>query len=107
MNKSVHRQLIFLSLALGGGSLLLFTSFLLFAAGAIIPVVPFMMLSGVTAIVVSAGLSALGLFGIGAAITLFTGRSIWYSGFRQVAFGLIAAAVTFGVGHLVGATLGG
>jgi len=84
-----------------------FTSFLLFAAGAVIPVIPFTFLHGGAAVAVSAGLSALGLFAIGSAITLFTGRSVWYSGGRQVAFGLIAAAVTFGVGRLVGVSLGG
>lgn len=84
-----------------------FTSFLLFAAGAVIPVIPFAILEGVAAIALSAALSAVGLFVIGAAITLFTGRSVWYSGLRQVAFGLVAAAVTFGVGRLVGVSLGG
>lgn len=84
-----------------------FTSFLLFAAGAVIPVIPFAILEGIAAIALSAVLSALGLFVIGAAITLFTGRSVWYSGLRQVTFGLVAAAVTFGVGRLVGVSLGG
>jgi VIT1/CCC1 family predicted Fe2+/Mn2+ transporter len=51
--------------------------------------------------------SAVGLFVIGAAITLFTGRSVVYSGFRQVLFGMAAAGVTFGIGHLIGARLGG
>jgi len=57
---------------------------------------------GMHAILVSVGLSASGLFIIGAAITLFTGRSVWFSGFRQVLFGLAAAAVTFGIGKLIG-----
>lgn len=79
------------------------TSFLLFAVGAIVPVVPFLFLSGTTAVIVSAVVSACGLFAIGAAITLFTGRSILYSGLRQVLFGLIAAAAVFVVGHAIGA----
>ena len=82
------------------------TSFLLFAAGAIIPVFPYIFVGGLTAVVTSAILSALGLFAIGAGITLFTGRPLLFSGLRQVAFGLIAAAVTFGLGKLVGAGLG-
>jgi vacuolar iron transporter family protein len=81
------------------------TSFVLFAAGAIIPVIPFFFAKGAAAIIWSAGLSALGLFGIGAAITLFTGRSVWFSGMRQVLFGLAAAAVTYGIGHLIGISL--
>jgi VIT1/CCC1 family predicted Fe2+/Mn2+ transporter len=83
------------------------TSFLLFAAGAILPVIPYFFLSGTTALVASAGLSTVGLFLIGAAITLFTGRQVLYSGARQVLFGLAAAAVTFSVGKLIGVTIAG
>jgi vacuolar iron transporter family protein len=36
-----------------------------------------------------------------------TGRSVLVSGGRQILFGLIAAAVTFGVGKLMGVGLGG
>ena len=82
-------------------------SFILFAIGAVIPVIPFMFATGTTAIVLSVFSSAVGLFLIGSAITLFTGKSIWFSGFRQVLFGLIAAAITFGIGKLVGFSLGG
>ena len=83
------------------------TSFALFAVGAVIPVAPFALLAGNTAVVVSLVASALGLFGIGAAITLMTGRSVWASGFRQVLFGLAAAGVTFGVGRLIGVAIAG
>lgn len=82
-------------------------SFLLFAIGAVIPVIPFMFTSGITAIIISVISSAVGLFSIGAAITLFTGKNIWFSGFRQVLFGLIAAAITFGIGKLIGVSLVG
>jgi VIT1/CCC1 family predicted Fe2+/Mn2+ transporter len=83
------------------------TSFLLFAAGAIIPIIPFVFLHGTTAVIGSAALSAVGLFAIGSAITLFTGRSILYSGIRQVLFGLVTAAAVFLVGHLIGVSLSG
>ncbi len=82
-------------------------SFILFGIGAVIPVIPFMFTTGVTAILISVAASAFGLFLIGSAITLFTGKSIWYSGFRQVLFGLIAAAITFGIGKLIGVSLAG
>ena len=82
-------------------------SFILFGIGAIIPVFPFFFLSGINAILLSAAASAVGLFIIGAAITLFTGKSIWYSGFRQVLFGLAAAAITFGIGKLIGVSVTG
>lgn len=82
-------------------------SFFLFALGAILPVLPFFFTHGVPAIVWSAIISTVGLFLIGAAITLFTGRSFWFSGFRQVLFGLAAAAITFGIGKLIGVSLAG
>ncbi|MCD6072807.1 MAG: protein of unknown function, transrane [Microvirga sp.] len=83
------------------------TSFLLFAAGAIIPVLPYFFVAGTTAVISSVVLSVIGLFVIGAAITVITGRSALRSGLRQVLFGVAAAAITFGVGRLFGATLGG
>jgi VIT1/CCC1 family predicted Fe2+/Mn2+ transporter len=58
-------------------------------------------------IIVSAAASALGLFAIGAAITLMTGRNPILSGLRQVGFGLAAAAITFGIGKLIGVNVGG
>jgi VIT1/CCC1 family predicted Fe2+/Mn2+ transporter len=83
------------------------TSFLLFALGAIIPLFPFFFISGGQAIAVSAVFGAIGLFAIGAVITLFTGRSILYSGTRQMLFGLAAAAVTFLIGRLIGVSVAG
>jgi vacuolar iron transporter family protein len=83
------------------------TSFLLFAVGAIIPVLPYFFVAGTQAVVVSVVLSVNGLFAIGAAITVITGRNAVVSGLRQVLFGVAAAAITFGVGRLVGANLGG
>ncbi len=83
------------------------TSFFLFAIGAIIPVLPYAFLTGIPAVAVSMILSAIGLFIIGSGITLFTGRSVAYSGTRQVLFGLIAAMVTFGIGRLIGVNLSG
>lgn len=80
-------------------------SFFLFAVGAIIPVMPFFFSTGMTAVLWSSALSALGLFFIGAMITLFTGKSIWFSGMRQVIFGVLAAAVTFGIGRIIGVNL--
>jgi VIT1/CCC1 family predicted Fe2+/Mn2+ transporter len=83
------------------------TSFFLFAGGAILPVIPFIFSSGQSAVWLSVAFSAVGLFAIGAAITLFTGRPAVTSGLRQVLFGSIAAGLTFGVGKLVGVSLAG
>lgn len=82
------------------------TSFFLFAAGAIIPAAPFLFGAGPVIIAISLALSAIGLFLIGAGITLTTGAPLAKAGGRQVLFGLAAAAITFGLGHLVGGRLG-
>jgi VIT1/CCC1 family predicted Fe2+/Mn2+ transporter len=82
-------------------------SFLLFALGAILPVLPFFFFKGATAVLSSAGLSGLGLFVIGSSITLVTGKHWLGAGLRQVLFGLAAAAITFGIGRLIGVNLGG
>ena len=82
-------------------------SFILFAIGAIIPLAPFFWSGGYNAIIWSGVASTIGLFVIGSAITLFTGKSIWVSGTRQVVFGLLAAAITFGIGRLIGVSIAG
>jgi len=82
-------------------------SFILFAVGAIIPVIPFFFTGGFKAIILSTLFSGFGLFIIGASITLYTGKSAWHSGLRQVIFGLAAAAITFGIGRLIGTTVMG
>lgn len=80
-------------------------SFLLFAVGAVIPLFPFLVLTGQAAVTASVIASGVGLFAIGAAITLLTGRSVWLSGTRQVLVGLAAAALTFLVGRAIGVSL--
>lgn len=82
-----------------------FYSFLMFTVGGIIPVLPFIFTSGSQAIALSIIMSTIGLFLIGAAITLFTGKSLWYSGVRQIIFGLLAAAITFGIGRIIGVAI--
>jgi vacuolar iron transporter family protein len=82
-------------------------SFVLFAVGAILPVAPFTCLSEMHAVMASLGVSAVALFVIGAAITLFTGRNALYAGSRQLLFGLAAAGLTYGIGRLLGVALAG
>lgn len=80
-------------------------SFILFAIGAIIPVLPFFFIGGLYGILISTLLSALGLFAIGGVITLFTNKSVWSSGLRQVVFGLAAATITYLIGSLIGVNI--
>lgn len=78
------------------------SSFAMFSIGAIVPLLPFLLASGGTAIAASAGLSAVTLFAVGAAMTVLTGRGVLFSGARMLAIGAVAATITFGVGSLVG-----
>ncbi|NUR92309.1 MAG: hypothetical protein HOY71_50255 [Nonomuraea sp.] len=78
------------------------SSFLSFGVGAALPLVPY--LFGVTSLWVSAVVSCLALFGAGALVSTVTARSWWYSGLRQLVVGAVAAALTFGLGHLIGAS---
>jgi len=88
-------------------------SFGLFMAGAIIPVLPFIFLGGShalgtgPAVGVSLALSTAALFFIGAGISLITGVRLIHSGLRSVLFGLGAAGLTWGIGHLIGVTIAG
>jgi VIT1/CCC1 family predicted Fe2+/Mn2+ transporter len=83
------------------------SSFVLFAIGAIIPVAPFIFLTGWAAVITSVVLSALALFGIGSAITLMTGKTVLFSGTRQMLIGMAAAALTYALGALLGTAVHG
>jgi len=82
------------------------TSFFLFAVGAVVPISPFFFATGLPAVVASIVVSAAALMLVGAAITIVTGSSVLKTGGRQVLLGLLAAAVTFGLGTLVGHAVG-
>jgi VIT1/CCC1 family predicted Fe2+/Mn2+ transporter len=82
------------------------TSFCLFALGAIVPLSPFFFASGTTAVAASIVVSAAALMVVGAAITVVTGSGVLKTGGRQVLLGLFAAAITFGLGTLVGRAVG-
>jgi VIT1/CCC1 family predicted Fe2+/Mn2+ transporter len=81
-------------------------SFTAFAVGATIPVLPFFFGAGWLHVFVSIALSGLALFSVGAALTIFTGRSILVSGGRQLLIGGVAAALTFLLGTVIGISVG-
>ena len=66
------------------------------------PLVPFILLGGGTALAVSIGLTSLALFAVGASVSLLTGRSALFSGARQLLIGAAAAAITYLIGSLIG-----
>jgi VIT1/CCC1 family predicted Fe2+/Mn2+ transporter len=78
------------------------SSLLSFAAGAFLPLAPY--LFGASSLLPAVIISVVGLFSAGAAVSRVTARSWWSSGLRQLLFGLAAAALTFGLGSLVGAS---
>ena len=79
------------------------SSFIAFAAGATVPLGPFLL--GSTKIVYSMIMSLIGLFGAGALVSLVTTRTWWYSGTRQLIIGSGAAAITWFLGTTIGAAL--
>lgn len=81
-----------------------FSSFCSFVIGAFIPVLPYLL--GFDNLLVAGVLAAAGLFTAGVVTSRFTSRMWWYSGLRQMLLGVFAAAVTFGVGHLIGGSVG-
>ncbi len=83
------------------------TSFLLFASGAILPVIPWLFTGGLAGVTVSVVLAGLGLFAAGAFTTLFTGRGFLFSGARMLVFGLAAAGITFAIGRAIGVSTSG
>jgi VIT1/CCC1 family predicted Fe2+/Mn2+ transporter len=82
------------------------TSFCLFGLGALVPILPFFVGAGTPAVVASIVISAIALYLVGGAITIVTGSSVLRTGGRQVLLGLFAAAVTYGLGALVGRAVG-
>lgn len=81
-------------------------SFSFFALGAAIPLLPFLVSDGALTLWVSMALSAVGLFAVGAVISLFTGRNAWLSGARMLGIGMAAGATTWLTGRFLGVTLG-
>ena len=81
-------------------------SFMAFALGAAIPVLPFLWRDAFHSLAVSIGLTLVGLFITGSVVSLFTGRSPWWSGLRMLLIGAAAGGATYLVGHLFGVAQG-
>ena len=81
-------------------------SFSAFAIGASIPLLPFLFASGARSMAIAITLTAIALFGVGATLSLFTGRNAWWSGARMLSIGCAAGAVTYLIGKGLGVSLG-
>jgi len=82
-------------------------SFAAFCLGAIVPVIPYLFGGGTVIFFTSFFVSLVALFMVGALVSLLTGRSLLFSGFRQVGLGAAAATVTYLVGRVIGVSIGG
>lgn len=80
------------------------SSLLSFAVGAVLPALPYF--AGGTVLWLALVLTGVGLFAAGAAVSRFTGRPFWLSGLRQLVLGAVAVGVTYGIGALVGTSIG-
>jgi VIT1/CCC1 family predicted Fe2+/Mn2+ transporter len=78
------------------------SSFLTFAVGALLPLAPFLLTTGGTAVAAAGLVTGAALFGIGASMSFLTGRRWWLSGLRMLAIGTAAAVATFLIGRLFG-----
>lgn len=76
------------------------SSLFAFSAGAVVPLLPY--LFGASSLALTLALTAVALTVGGMAVGRLTGRPVLWSGLRQLAFGALAIAVTYLVGHLIG-----
>jgi len=83
------------------------SSFVAFILGAFVPVLPYLFTTGAQAWLTSGLASCLALFGVGALISIFTARGPLLSGLRMLAIGLLASAITYSVGWLLGVSVAG
>jgi VIT1/CCC1 family predicted Fe2+/Mn2+ transporter len=81
-------------------------SFASFAVGAAIPLAPWVIVRGGGALLAATVLAGSALFAVGAALSLFTGRNAAWGGLRMLLLGGAAAAATFGIGRLLGVSVG-
>jgi VIT1/CCC1 family predicted Fe2+/Mn2+ transporter len=82
-------------------------SFLSFTAGALVPLLPYLIVRGSAAFVSAVALSLVALVAVGAGLSLATGRRPIVSAVRQVLTGTAAAAVTFLIGSIIGVQVAG
>ncbi|OGA41516.1 MAG: hypothetical protein A3G24_00575 [Betaproteobacteria bacterium RIFCSPLOWO2_12_FULL_62_13] len=81
-------------------------SFVSFATGAAIPLLPFLFASGAASLVIAVALTGVALFSVGGVLSLFTGRGAAYSGLRMLLIGAAAGTLTYLIGKVLGVTLG-
>ncbi|HEX6596261.1 MAG TPA: VIT1/CCC1 transporter family protein [Acidimicrobiales bacterium] len=81
------------------------SSFLAFAVGAVVPLLPWFFGGGTAATVASIVLGSITALLVGAALARFTGRSVVRSSSRQFVLSAVPAAITYALGSIVGVGL--
>jgi VIT1/CCC1 family predicted Fe2+/Mn2+ transporter len=79
------------------------SSFIMFAVGAIVPLIPYLL--GFQSLWLGLLCGGVGLLIAGGVAARFTGKPLWFASLRQLLFGTVAIAATYVVGHLVGAVV--
>lgn len=82
------------------------SSFLAFAVGASVVVIPYVFATGTLALTLAIVLSLIGMTVVGGLVGKFSGRGVVVSAARQLAWGIGAAAVTYGIGSVIGVSVG-
>jgi VIT1/CCC1 family predicted Fe2+/Mn2+ transporter len=81
-------------------------SFFAFVLGGLVPLTPYLLNAQRHPLLVCVVMSTIGLFSVGATISLFTGRQALWGGFRMLGIGALAGVVSYFIGHFVGGRLG-
>jgi VIT1/CCC1 family predicted Fe2+/Mn2+ transporter len=107
LDAMIHEELGLSPTDLGSPWVAAISSFLAFVVGAVVPIVPYLFGDGAGALGLSAGLSGAALVTVGGALSLLTSKSVLWGALRMLLAGGAAASVTFGIGRLVGVSIGG
>lgn len=83
----------------------MFSSFIAFALGAFIPLIPFVFNFGENNLIIGVLFAALSLFLTGTFLSLFTNKSVLFSGLRILSIGILAGGVTYMIGRLLGVAI--
>jgi VIT1/CCC1 family predicted Fe2+/Mn2+ transporter len=81
------------------------SSFITFSVGACVPLIPYLLGYEKEGIVIAGVLAGIALFGVGSALSLFSGKNAIVGGARMLVVGSIAAAATYFIGSLLGANV--
>ena len=78
------------------------SSFVTFAVGALMPLIPFLFTRGSAATLWAVALAGVSAVVVGGLLSIFTGRQLWFSAIRQLVICAMAGAATYGIGAAIG-----